>query len=244
MRSIIYLTDNSLAPEIMDLCQRKLQEAAGDIPILSISQCSIDFGQNVCMGPMGRNWLSLYKQLLMGTRIADTEWVVIAEHDCLYTSEHLNYTPESGDVFWYNDNRWLVQWGGNHPELNGMYSKWSGSLALSQLICNRELLEACIAERVDILEKGGDAKLFGKAEPGVTTKAAIERARRRATSGEATWLGAFFDNYLTKWEHRTFKTRLPNLDIRHSTNFTGPKRGNRRRYRLPYWGRWEDWRDG
>ena len=231
MRSIIYLTDNSLDPEIMALCQRVLAEAAGDIPIISVSQKPTDFGVNVCMGEMGRNWLSLYKQLLMGARVAETEWVVIAEHDCLYTSEHLNHTPETSTEFWYNDNRWLVQWGGNHPELNGMYSKWPGKAALSQLVCNRALLEGCIAERVEILEGGDSAKVFGKAEPGVT---------RWAKSGRPVWLRGYLAEHMDKYESRTFKTVLPNLDIRHGTNFTGPKRGNRRRYELPYWGRFED----
>jgi len=240
MRTIIYLTDNSLDAEITALCQRVLLEAAGDIRILSVSQKPIDFGVNLCMGNMGRNWLSLYKQLLMGARTVDTEWVVIAEHDCLYTPEHLNYTPGNGTAFWYNDNRWLVQWGGNHPELNGMYSWWPGGLALSQLICNRELLVACIAERVEILEGGGDAKLFGKAEPGVTTPKAIQKARQYAVSGRPVWLRGYLEDYLTKYEHRTFKTELPNLDIRHGSNFTGPKRGKRRRYELPYWGKFED----
>lgn len=231
MRTIIYLTDNSLDPEIMALCQNSLVEAAGDIPIISVSQKPVKLGQNINMGNLGRCWLSLYKQLLMGARIAQTEWVVIAEHDCLYTPEHLNYTPESRDVFWYNDNRWLVQWGGNHPELNGMYSWWPGSLALSQLVCNRELLEECIAERVTILEGGNNARVFGKAEPGVA---------KWAKSGRPVWLRGFLAEHMDKYESRTFKTKLPNLDIRHATNFTGPKRGKRRRYDLPYWGKFED----
>jgi len=235
MRAIIYLTDNSLDAEIADLCRRVLLDAAGDIPIVSVSQKPVDLGRNVCVGEIGRCWLSLYRQLLAGCEATDAEWVAVAEHDCLYTSEHLNYELPDGDVFWYNNSRWLVQWGGNHPELNGMYSWWPGSLALSQLICRRELLHQCIAERVAFLEGGGDARAFGHAEPGVVAK-----ARRRARSGGAAYLRSAFDEYLTSYEHQTFKTKLPNLDIRHGTNFTGPKRGTKRRYRLRYWGRFED----
>ena len=240
MRSIIYLTDNTLDPEIMALCQRKLVEVSGDLPILSISQEPLDFGENICVGAIGRNWLSFYKQVLAGCDAAGTEWVAIAEHDCLYTSEHLHYQPGDGSVFWYNDNRWLVQWGGNHPELNGMYSWWPGSLAFSQLICGRELLRESVAERVHILEGGGNASMFGKGEPGVVPPRAIRKARKWAKSGRPVWLRKYLEDYLTKYAHDTFRTQLPNLDIRHATNFTGPKRGTRRRYELPYWGRWED----
>ena len=244
MRTIIYLTDNTLDEEIAALCRRKLLEVAGGIPIVSVSQEPLDFGRNVCVGQIGRNWLSFYKQMLAGTLVAQTPWVLIAEHDCLYTPEHLNYTPASSDVFWYNDNRWLVQWGGNHPELNGMYSWWTGGLANSQLICDRGLLEKSLVERLNILESGVSPRAFGTGEPGVTTPKAIQNARKWATSGKPVWLRGYLEDYLTKYEHKTFKTELPNLDIRHGTNFTGPKRGTKRRYELPYWGRWEDWKDG
>jgi len=240
MRTIIYLTDNSLDGEIADLCRRVLLDAAGDIPIISVSQKPLAFGRNIWLGEIGRCWLSLYKQLVAGCEAADTEWVVIAEHDCLYTPEHLAYTPDDGSLFWYNNNRWLVQWGGNHPELNGMYSWWPGSLALSQLISRRELLLECMAERVAILDGGGNAGLFGKAEPGVVPKGALQKARYYARSGKPVWLRDYLEGHLSKYEHKTFKTRLPNLDIRHGTNFTGPKRGNHRRYEMPYWGRFED----
>jgi hypothetical protein len=240
MRTIVYLTDNSLDAEIADLCRRKLVEAAGDLPIVSVSQQPIELGYNVCVGEIGRCWLSLYKQLLAGCDAAvGSEWVVVAEHDCLYTREHLNYTPADHSVFWYNDNRWLVQWGGNHPELNGMYSWWPGSLALSQLVCSRALLWECIAERVAFLESGTEAGAFGKAEPGVIPPSVLRKAQQRARSGSSAYLREYLD-YLTRYEHKTFKTRLPNLDIRHGTNFTGPKRGSRRRYELPYWGKFED----
>jgi hypothetical protein len=239
MRTIIYLTDNSLDEELANLCRRKLTEAAGDIPIVSVSQKPLDFGRNVCVGEIGRCWLSLYKQLLAGCEAIDEGWVVVAEHDCLYTSEHLNYTPDDAGVFWYNDNRWLVQWGGNHPELNGMYSWWPGKLALSQLVCDRVLLHRCIAERVWYLETGVNAGEFGKGEPGVVPIDVIRKARRRATNGSSAWLRGYLE-YLTYYKHATFKTRLPNLDIRHGTNFTGPKRGGKRRYSLSYWGRFAD----
>jgi len=245
MKTIIYLTDNSLDGRIAALCRRKLLEVAEGRPIVSVSQRPVDLGRNVCLGEIGRSWLSLYRQLAAGCEAAETDWVMVAEHDCLYTPEHLAYQPADPGVFWYNDNRWLVQQGGNHPELDGMYSWWPGSLALSQLVCRRDLLLASVRERLEILAGGGSPRLFGKAEPGVVPPRAIQQARRWAASGRPVWLRKYLEDYLTRYEHRTFKTRLPNLDIRHGTNWTGPKRGARRRYELPYWGRWETvWSEG
>ena len=240
--TIIHITDNSLAPEIAGLCQRVLLREARGIPIISVSQRPLDFGRNICVGEIGRNWISLYKQLLAGIEAAQTEWVVVAEHDCLYTHEHLSYQPDDASVFWYNHNCWLVQWGGNHPELNGMYSYWPQSLAMSQLICEKHLLRAAIVERLNILEHGGtmDRNFLGYGEPGVISKRALDMVQRYANSGKPVRLQPYLEEYLTKYGHKVFRTHNPNLDIRHNSNFTGPKRGKKRTYTLPYWGKFED----
>lgn len=236
----MYLTDNSLDPELAQLARRVLAREAGDLPIVSVSQLPLDFGRNVCIGEAPRCWLSLFRAVLAGAEAVTTDWVAIAEHDCLYNHEHLHYRPDDPSVFHYNDNMWLVQWGGNHPELNGMYSWWPKRLALSQLVCRRDLLLESTAERVAIMEGGGDAGLFGHAEPGVTTPEAVSRAREIARSGSPAWLSPYLDKYLTRYTHKRFRTYMPLLDIRHATNFTGPRRGSRRRYTLPYWGRFEN----
>jgi hypothetical protein len=245
MNSIIYITDNTLAPEIDSLCRRILVREAREIPIISVSQKPVDLGHNVCVGEIGRNWISLYKQLLAGAAEAETDWVVVVEHDCLYTYEHLSYQPDDPGVFWYNHNCWLVQWGGNHPELNGMYSYWPRRLALSQLICHKALLKQSIDERLEILERGGrmDRQFLGCGEPGVVSDRALHKARQAAESGKPIQLQRYLKDYLQRYEHKTFGTVNPNLDIRHGTNFTGPKRGKMRTYELPYWGKFEDVRN-
>jgi hypothetical protein len=242
INTIIYLTDNSLSPEIAGLCQRVLVREAGGLPIISVSQRPVDLGRNICLGEIGRSWISLYRQLLAGCAAAETEWVAVCEHDCLYTHEHLSYRPVGGGVFHYNTNCWLVQWGGNHPELNGMYSYWPRRLVLSQLICRRDLLRESITERLAILEGGAswDREFLGYGEPGVVSARALDKARRYAASGQNAQLAPYLAEYLTKYAHGVFQTDAPNLDIRHSSNFTGPKRGKKRCYHLPYWGRFEE----
>ncbi len=242
MNTVINITDNSLDPQIADLCRRILVREAGDIPIVSVSQKPIDLGTNVCVGEIGRNWISLYKQLLAGVAAASTDWVVVAEHDCLYTNEHLSYQPEDSSVFHYNHNCWLVQWGGNHPELNGMYSYWPRRLALSQLICHKDLLRQSVEERLSILEHGGrmDRQFLGCGEPGVVSNRALRKAKEAAESGKPIQLQQYLKDYLQRYEHKSFGTINPNLDIRHGGNFTGPKRGKKRCYELPHWGRFED----
>jgi hypothetical protein len=236
-KTIIYLTDNTLDEAIADKVRKHLLKTT-DLPIVSVSQKPIDFGTNVCLGEIGRSWLSLYKQLLAGAERATTKYVSIAEHDCLYTKEHFDWTPPRDDTFYYNENVYLVQWGGNHPELNGMYSTfWDVRKALSQLVCDRELLIKAINGRLDIIDKNRDLLRHIKfaGEPGVTQYKVLE-AQKWAASGRSVHLQSLLKDFLEAEKSDIFNTTIPNLDIRHGSNFTGPKRGKNRTYDLPYWG--------
>lgn len=234
----MYLTDNSLAKHIDVLCRKNLIREARDIPIISVSQKPIKLGRNICVGEMKRGWISLYKQSLAGLNKIKTKYVAIAEHDCLYTYEHFSFIPPTDDIFYYNHSCWLVQWGGNHPELNGMYSYWPNRYAYSQLVCNRNLLKRSIEERLMLLvdDMDMDKKFLGAGEFGVMTERMIHKARRMAESGRPVALKQYLENYLAKSKSAVFHTEKPNIDIRHGTNFSGPRRGKKRRYTIPYWG--------
>lgn len=218
--TILYLTDNCLDPQIDRLVRATLLRQAADIPIISVSQQPIEFGQNICVGPIGRSWTSIFKQVLAGLAEVKTRFVSIAEHDCLYTNEHLSFIPPQADCFWVNKNCWLVQHGGNHPELTGMYSYWHKRSAMSQVVVARELFREYTELQVKLI-------------------AANQEAKRVADSGSSEQLQRYI-GLIQGYRTRFFATVKPNLDIRHGGNFTGPKRGKRRCYELPYWGKWEE----
>jgi len=275
--TIVYYTDNCLDDEIMSVCQRHLLRSANGHRIISVSQQPLDFGENVCVGDIGRSWLSLYKQLFEGVRRAKTRYVAMAEHDCIYSEDHLTWIPPRDDTFYYNDNCWLLQWKSNKPDLSGMFSYWPRRYALSQMIGSTELMRRTIDKRLDILDKGrGIAKVITNfPEPGLTSvqsellelpedvswadyqaskatelrgykpfsKKRLERVQRWAKSGRAVYLRPMlkeFSDYLETEREERFKTKVPNLDIRHSGNFTGPKRGKSRTWDLAPWGNLSD----
>lgn len=236
--TIICCTDNSLEAPIANLCIRHLKKSAGDLPIISVSHKPVDLGKNICIGEQKRCWLTLYRQLLAGLDAADTEWVHIAEHDCLYTDEHFAFIPSDPDAFWYNENVLLVQWSDHLPELRGMYSRWgTRRLALSQLVCRRELLIASTEAKLAVLDEGSVRHIKHIGEPGISH---IRSAAKWAASGRPVYLKQFLQDQLEGEKYRTFETRIPNLDIRHNGNFTGPKRGRQRTWDHPYWGRFAD----
>ncbi len=233
--TIIYLTDSQLYEDIAIACRKQLLHAAQGCKIISVSQKPLDFGENICVGDIGRSWLNIYKQQLIGLQASKTKNVAIAEHDVMYTREHFQFIPLRDDTFYYNDNCWLVEWHGNHPELDGMYSKWSRDRkALSQLICNRKLLIQSIEERLELIE-GGLRILRKLGEPGAFPPEVV-KAAQIAVSGKPHYLKELLAHHVTKFTSASFYTHAPNLDIRHRMNFTGPRRGKQRIFSLPPWG--------
>lgn len=241
MITIIYPTNNTVTEPVKSLVIKHLIKAAEGKPIISVSQKPIDLGTNICLGEIGSSWMSLYKGLLAGLEATTTKYVAIAEHDVLYTAEHFNFIPPTDDTFYYNDNCWFVEWGGNHPELDGMYSHIKDRKALSQLICSRDLLKEFVNEVIGMLELGLNVSKGQNwhGEPGVHSDKYI-KAALAATSGQPTQLQTYLKEYTEKYKSDSFKTVNPNLDIRHKGNFTGPRRGKRRTYNLAPWGEFKN----
>jgi hypothetical protein len=162
--TIIYYTDNCLSGLYLRVCQRALEDAANGKRIISVSQRPINFGDNICVGDIGRTHLSLYRQMLIGAEAADTEFVALAEHDCMYTPEHFDWIPPRPNVFYYNVNHYFVQ--GRGP-LFGEYS-YARRRPLSMLIAGREVFIKAITEKVWMLEHGWMIRkgMGGACEPG------------------------------------------------------------------------------
>ena len=242
--TIIYYTENLIPEPLFTQIQKLLVKSANGRPIVSVSHKPIDLGTNICIGVYKRSWLMLYRQLLLGMKLAKTKYVAMAEHDCLYTNEHFSFKPPRDDTFYYNEYNRLVQWTNKHPELKGMYSTYTDPrskkrYALSQMICNRELFVDSLNKRLDLIDKDrsvlrniANASEFGYSK--------LKRVQKWAKSGRAVYLKNMLEDLLEKENYGSFKTKVPNLDIRHDGNFTGAKRGKRRTFDEPYWGRFQD----
>ena len=50
----------------------------------------------------------IYKQVLIGTRQAQTKYVAMAEDDMLYHPSHFTYRPPDDETFSYNINKWSI----------------------------------------------------------------------------------------------------------------------------------------
>lgn len=134
--SVLFLTLNRLPKRFAQYQWLTLLDAVGDYPLLSISREPMP-GWNI-LDEEEPGYLNIYRQMLRGSKLCDTEYVAIAEDDCLYPAEHFAFHRPAG--FAYNQNRLaLFTWG------EPMYH-WRNRFSNATLIAKRELL-------IDVLEQ-------------------------------------------------------------------------------------------
>jgi len=212
--TIVYYTDGSVAEPIAKLVRDNLLKA--DIPIISVSQEPLDFGENFCIGKIGKSYESIQSQVLAGVRRAKTKYVALCEHDTLYPDGYFDFIPPKDNVFYYNRNRVFVV-AKKGPQY-GMYINYKDSNPnADQLLCGRALLIMAVQIRRELLSR---------CEP-------KELPRGWDSPGFAV------DSETFEWRN----TKIASVDILHNDNFTC-RQGSYSQDELSLyekgWGKWED----
>ena len=105
--TILYYTSNIINDIFANNVRNHLlQSSGGEIPIISVSQKPIEFGDNLCVLGLTPSIYNIYVQILMGAKLIKTKYTACCEDDCLYVSQHFEH--RSPDAFAYNVNRWNV----------------------------------------------------------------------------------------------------------------------------------------
>lgn len=227
--TVVYYTSNWLDdhnPYFLENTKHQLLIAIEDLPLISVSQKPIAFGQNLCVGEIGRSHLNLYRQILTGAKAAKTKFVALAEDDILYSFDHFHYYLPEKEVFAYDMSKWSIfTW--TRPPL---FSFRNNRKVVNSLIAPRDMLVAALEERfakVDELMKMGQKEedIIGRwGDPG----------RYEDKLG------------VTVRPTEEFYTQVPNIVFSHPEAFGYLSRGTRKRlgdiraYEVPYWGRASD----
>jgi hypothetical protein len=98
--TVIYYTHNHEFPDFEWKIQCTIMDEKGDLPIISVSQKPISFGENICIGVQGANSLNTWRQVQIGTKAAKTRFVCLAESDILHHSSYFSFEPEKDDIFY------------------------------------------------------------------------------------------------------------------------------------------------
>lgn len=134
--SVIFLTVNKLPQEWADFHYTRLLKSVGDNHLLTISRKPMP-GHNLIQDepPSASN---VYRQLLRGAKECDTEYIAVAEDDCLYPTDHFQYRPKT---LAYNMHRWTVfTWG------DSVFS-WRDRFGNFSLVAKRQLVIDALEER-------------------------------------------------------------------------------------------------
>jgi len=198
-QSIIFYTDNQLNLKIAHAVQKQLKSVG--LPIVSTSLKPMSFGTNICLAPLKRGYMTMFKQILMALEKAQSKYVFFCEHDVLYHESHFDFVPPKDDVWYYNVNMWKVD------ASNGHALKTRDCKQVSGICVNRSTAikhyQARIKKLEEFDEKYGEVgfNAFVRAvgfEPGTH-----HRDERVDDATSESWESAF-----------------PNLDIRHEANLT------------------------
>ena len=210
--SIIYYTCNSISDKFYQYTKDALLKAAGDIPIISVSQKPMDLGKNICVGDIGKSNINIYKQLLTGAKEATTEYIATAEDDTLYHESHFKFRPKT---FGYNMNKWSCFTWSNPPIFSNR-----GRKTLNALIAPRKLVIEALEERFAKYPNDEDIPLhywgeFGRYEEHLGVKVQ---------------------------PFETFESEIPIIMFNHEQSLNYAQQGTRKRLgndrllTLPYWG--------
>ncbi|KKS33168.1 MAG: hypothetical protein UU96_C0030G0007 [Parcubacteria group bacterium GW2011_GWC2_42_13] len=134
-KTIIYYTGNREDEKFEEKIQQGILYANCGLPIISVSQKPMDFGENICVGDVGQSYLNAFRQLLIGCERATTPFVVMAESDCLYPGKgYFDFTPTDPNIIYSWDNVWIM-W-----KREGYNRFWRKEQTHGSMIYGREFL--------------------------------------------------------------------------------------------------------
>jgi len=96
--TIIYYTHNHEIETFEKKIQDTIVSESSGMPIISVSQKPINFGENICVGDQGANSLNTWRQIQIGCRAAKTRFVCLAESDTLQHSSFFQFIPKRDDT--------------------------------------------------------------------------------------------------------------------------------------------------
>lgn len=195
-KGIIYYTDCELPDNIAVPVREQLLKISQEknIPIVSATLKKMDFGvKNIHFPSLRRGYPAMFKQIMAALEHSTSDIIFFAEHDVLYHPSHFEFTPEDRNTFYYNQNVWYLRLSDGHA-LHYDVNQLSG-------LCGyREELYTHFKERYERVMAEGFSRKMGF-EP--------------MTHSRIKWTHVF--------KLGTWKSRIPNIDIRHDGNLTGTR---------------------
>jgi glycosyltransferase involved in cell wall biosynthesis len=192
-QGLVYYTDFTADENILNAVRKQITKCCPDWPIVSVSlNKPLDWGENIVLKGK-RSYLMMFKQILAGIEASKADILFTVEHDVLYHPSHFLYKFQDPILFYYNENRWAVNYETGH-------ALFYHTKATSMMCAKRELLLEHYKRRVDRVEKEGYNFKIGF-EPG----------------------GHQFPRGIDNYKLAVWWSEFPCIDIRHGKNLTASR---------------------
>lgn len=106
--TVVYYTSNREDEAFEGRIRANLLEQIEGLPLVSVSQKPIDFGENICVWDIGATPDGMLMQTITGAKAAKTQFIGFAEADVLYHRSYYDFRPERDDAFYYPDEVYIL----------------------------------------------------------------------------------------------------------------------------------------
>lgn len=191
--TVIYYTSNRENPIFEKRIMKSLRHSSRPAPIISVSQKPVDFGENICVGDVGRSAQNAWRQLLIGCEAAKTRFVCSAESDFLYPKEYFRFVPPTDDAIYTGSPVYIVYAARNK-------SHWYLRMRISEAVsvANREYFIEVLKEQLSKKPKW---------RPSLELK--VEDAKRK---------GVHLPDLFTGYNIKKFKMKIPAVTFKTDQN--------------------------
>ena len=148
MMTIVYYTGHTGEPFFEQKIREELLKSSKGMKIVSVSQKPLDFGENICVGDVGKSHFNAWKQMKIGVENAKTKFVCMAEDDTLYPEEYFEFVPPREDYLYVPKQCYVLFLG--RKKSHSYFGRKQGSEGT--IIAGRDFL----LRRLDKMYKGLD----------------------------------------------------------------------------------------
>ena len=200
-KGIIYYTHNKLREDSLFYAVQEQIKKSG-LPIVSCSLKPINFGKNFILNKKP-GIISYFTQIYTALKNSPNKYVFFCEHDVFYHPSHFEFNPPTDDHFYYNTNVWKWYF------YSDTVTTYDDLMSVSGVCANRELALKFYEKHLKIIFERGYDKIPTYGNPLWARKMGYEPGKANEEGEKATRVA--------------WRSKYPNIDVRHTRNITPPK---------------------
>ena len=106
--AIIYISSNREKPEFENKIIGDMLSKKDDLPVFSVTQKPMELGTNKAVGDVGTSGFNFCRQLQMVVELAEVDYVISCEADCLYAPDYYTFIPPEPGKVYRNSNNYVL----------------------------------------------------------------------------------------------------------------------------------------